>query len=83
MVRIRLQKLGRRNRSFFRIVATDARVKRQGTYLEKLGHYDPIAKDAEKQVVVNAERVQHWISLGAQASEAVVNLLRKRGVRFK
>lgn len=82
MVKIRLQKLGRRNRSFFRIVATDARTKRQGNYLEKLGTYDPIEKLAEKAVVVNTERVKHWVDQGAQATEAVVNLLRKRGLQL-
>lgn len=82
MVKIRLQKLGRRNRAFFRIVATDARTKRQGNYLEKLGTYDPIEKVAEKAVVVDTERVKHWVGQGAQATEAVVNLLRKRGVQF-
>lgn len=80
MVKIRLQKLGRRNRAFFRIVVTDARVKRQGLYLEKLGQYDPIEKDFAKQLVVNAERVKHWVEQGAQATEAVVNLLKARGV---
>ena len=82
MVKIRLQKLGRRNRSYFRIVATDARTKRQGMYLENLGTYDPIEKVAEKAVVVNTERVKHWVGQGAQATDAVVSLLRKRGVQF-
>ena len=82
MVKIRLQKLGRRNRAFFRIVVADARVKRQGTYLEKLGHYDPIEKVAEKQVVVKLDRVQHWVGLGAQATEAVVKLLKHRGLNL-
>jgi small subunit ribosomal protein S16 len=82
VVKIRLQKLGRRNRSYFRIVATDARTKRQGIYLENLGTYDPIEKVAEKAVVVNTERVKHWVGQGAQATDAVVSLLRKRGVQF-
>ena len=82
MVKIRLQKLGRRNRAYFRIVVTDARVKRQGLYLEKLGTYDPIEKVAEKQVVVNLERVKHWTDHGAQPTEAIVNLLRTRGLLF-
>ncbi len=79
MVKIRLQKLGRRNRAFFRIVVTDVRVKRQGEYLEKLGHYDPIETKKEKQVLVNMDRYNHWIKLGAQATEAVSNLVRKFG----
>lgn len=83
MVKIRLQKLGRRNRAFFRIVVTDARVKRQGEYLEKLGQYDPIETNAEKQLTVNTERVKHWVGQGAQATEAVVHLLKKRGLNLQ
>lgn len=82
VVKIRLQKLGRRNKAYFRIVVTDARVKRQGTYLEKLGQYDPIETDKEKQLLVNTDRVKHWVAQGAQATEAVVNLLRKRGLNL-
>jgi small subunit ribosomal protein S16 len=82
VVKIRLQKLGRRNRAYFRIVVTDARVKRQGVYLEKLGQYDPIETDKEKQLLVNVDRLKHWVSNGAQATEAVVNLLKPRGVNL-
>ena len=80
MVKIRLQRLGRRNRSYYRIVVMDARVKRQGMYLEKLGQYDPIEADEAKKVVVNGERVKHWLEQGAQPTHAVVSLLRKRGI---
>lgn len=80
MVRIRFQRLGRRNRSCFRIVVTDARVKRDGEYLEKLGQYDPVEKDTAKRCTVNAERVKHWLTKGAQLSEPVALLLRKQGV---
>lgn len=82
VVKIRLQKLGRRNRAYFRIVVTDARVKRQGAYLEKLGQYDPIETDLAKQITVNTDRVKHWIGLGAQATEAVAHLLKKRGLNL-
>jgi small subunit ribosomal protein S16 len=82
VVKIRLQKLGRRNRAYFRIVVMDVRTKRQGSYLENLGTYDPIEKTPEKAVVVNIDRVKHWAALGAQPSDAIVNLLRKRGLVF-
>jgi small subunit ribosomal protein S16 len=74
-----LQKLGRRNRAFFRIVVTDVRVKRQGEYLEKLGQYDPIETKKEKQVTINMERYNHWLKHGAQATGAVESLVRKFG----
>ena len=80
MVKIRLQKLGRRNRACYRIVVTDARVKRQGLYLEKVGQYDPVMKDETKQLTVDGERVKHWLNLGAQATESVALLLRRAGV---
>ena len=83
MVKIRLQKLGRRNRAYFRIVVTDVRVKRQGVYLEKLGDYDPIEKDEQKQLKVNTERAKHWLDHGAQPTEAVIHLLKKRGLNFE
>jgi small subunit ribosomal protein S16 len=82
VVKIRLQKLGRRNRSYFRIVVTDVRVKRQGLYLEKLGQYDPVEENAEKQLTINTERAQHWISEGAQPTHAVISLLAKKGVKM-
>ena len=82
MVRIRLQRLGRRNRSCFRIVVMDARKKRQGEYLEKIGQYDPIEKDTAKQFTVDAARVQHWLGQGAQLSEAVAVLLQQKGVEL-
>jgi len=82
VVKIRLQKLGRRNRAYFRIVVTDSRVKRQGLYLEKLGQYDPIETVKEKQLLINAERLKHWVGHGAQATEAVVNLLKPHGINL-
>ncbi|MCY3018114.1 MAG: 30S ribosomal protein S16 [Planctomycetota bacterium] len=82
MVRIRLQRLGRRNRSCYRIVVTDARVKRQGAYLEKLGQYDPVQKDNAKKFAVDTERVTHWIAQGAQPTEAVENVLQKCGFKM-
>lgn len=82
MLKIRMQRQGRRNRAHFRIVLTDARVKRQGEYLEKLGHYDPMGKDDEK-ITVDLDRVKHWVGQGAQATEKVSTLLRARGLNLK
>ncbi|MFH0937891.1 MAG: 30S ribosomal protein S16 [Planctomycetota bacterium] len=77
-----MQKLGRRNRSFFRVVVMDARVKRQGAYLEKLGQYDPREKDVAKRFVVNLDRVKYWISVGAQPTEGLGVLLKASGMSF-
>ena len=75
-----MKRFGRRNRPFYRIVAIDSRFRRDGPPIEELGHYDPLEKDASKQVKINAERVQYWLSVGAQPSETVESLLRRCGV---
>ena len=80
MVRLRLQRLGRRNRPFYRLVAMDQRRRREGPVLENLGTYDPVAPAQDKQIVINDERVKHWLSQGAQPSETVRDMLAKRGL---
>jgi small subunit ribosomal protein S16 len=82
-VKIRMTRMGRRHRPFFRINAVDGRTPRDGRILEKLGHYDPIEKDPEKQVVINAERVKHWLDLGAVPSDTVSQILLKCGIKNK
>lgn len=80
VVRIRMQRLGRRNAPFYRISAIDQRTRRDGRVIEQLGWYDPIAKDAAKQLNLNEERVKHWLSVGAQPSETVRDMLAKRNL---
>jgi small subunit ribosomal protein S16 len=75
--------MGRRHRPFYRIGVCDARTPRDGKLLERLGHYDPLGKTEDQQVVVNAERVQYWLSRGAQPTETVASLLRKKGIQVK
>lgn len=79
-VRIRLKRMGKRNFPFFRIDAFDARAPRDGKSLETLGHYNPLEKDEAKKVSIKKERLDHWISKGAEVSEAVAALLKKRGM---
>lgn len=78
MVRIRLKKLGRKHRPFYRIVAIDSQTRRDGRELEVLGTYDPAASDPEKQVTLNRDRVRFWIGNGAQPSETVASILKKK-----
>ena len=80
-VRLRLQRLGRTNRPFYRIVAANAQSKRDGKALENLGHYDPLAKEDDKRFVLRRERVEHWLSVGAQPSDTVATLLKRAGVK--
>jgi small subunit ribosomal protein S16 len=82
-VKIRMTRMGRRHRPFFRINVVDSRVPRDGKVLEKLGHYDPLVKEADKQIVLDLERAQYWLSKGAEPSETVSNMLLALGVKHK
>ncbi|MBA4027810.1 MAG: 30S ribosomal protein S16 [Planctomyces sp.] len=75
MVRIRLTRMGRPHRPFYRVVAVDSRVKRDGKVLENLGHYDPTGTAGTAPVHINAERVKHWLGHGAKPSDTVLDLL--------
>lgn len=80
MVRIRMKRMGRTHRPFYRINAVEKRTQRDGKIIENLGWYDPIAKDETKQVELNEERVRHWLGVGAQPSLTVMNILAERGL---
>jgi len=77
MVKIRLSRGGAKKRPFYHIVATDHRSKRDGRSLERLGFYNPVAQGNEKRVELNTERVQHWISQGAQLTDKVRMLVKE------
>ncbi len=79
MVRIRMKRLGRRRRPFYRINAVDARTKRDGKVLEQLGWYDPLAAEG-KQIHLEAERIKEWLKRGAQPSETVEAMLAKANI---
>lgn len=79
-VSIRLQRKGRRNRVFYRIVAADSRSPRDGRNIEELGTYDPASNTGLEEVILNDERVQHWLSNGAKPSETVTSILKRRGI---
>lgn len=75
MVRIRMQRLGRTHRPFYRICAIDQRTRRNGAVIERLGWYNPLEKDESKQLELNTERVQYWLSMGAQPSDTMEDML--------
>lgn len=77
MVVIRLSRGGSKKRPFYGVVAANSRAARDGKYLERLGYFNPIAKGGEKRLDINLERVNYWISLGAQPSERVTALLQE------
>jgi small subunit ribosomal protein S16 len=80
MVRLRMQRLGRKNRPFYRIGAAEKRTRRNGPLIELLGYYDPLEKDPTRQVRLNEERVKYWLSKGAQPTDTVRDFLAKRGL---
>lgn len=80
MVKIRMKHMGRKHRPFFRICAIDSRAPRDGRPIEELGTYDPMVRETERRYVINKERVEYWLSVGAQPSERVWVLLKKVGV---
>lgn len=77
-VRIRLQRHGRKKRPFYRLVAADARFQRDGRFLERLGHYNPLTDPAE--VVIDEDKVLKWLKRGAQPSDTAKNLLSQAGI---
>ncbi|GAB5035394.1 ribosomal protein s16 [Nannochloropsis oceanica] len=78
VVRLRLQRFGRHDRPFYRIVAADSRAKRDGRFIERLGSYDPIAsKDGVKEVRLHSDRLKYWLAVGAQPSDRVAWLMSK------
>lgn len=82
-VKIRLKRMGRKHRPFYRVNAINSRNPRDGAVLEELGYYDPIAKDTDKRFVVNLDRCRHWLDKGAIPSETVSSFLKKAGLEHK
>ena len=82
-VKIRMTRMGRRHRPFFRINAIDSRSPRDGRVIEKLGQYDPIEKNVEKQIILNKERIEYWLSQGAIPSDTVSEILLRNGIKTK
>lgn len=80
MVRLRLKRMGRTHRPFYRLNAVDKRTQRDGKIIENLGWFDPVAKDESKQVELKVDRIKHWLSVGAQPSDTVADLLAKHDI---
>ena len=76
MVVIRLARSGQKNRPFYHVVVTDSRNSRDGRYIERLGFFNPLAKGSEERLRLDAERIEHWQSKGAQPSERVAKLIK-------
>ncbi len=76
-VRLRLKRMGRRHRPFYRVAAMDSRKQRDGRVIDELGHYDPLVADEGKQLVLKLDRIDHWLSVGAQPTDTVKRLIER------
>ena len=76
MLTIRLSRFGKKKKPFYRVVVTESSRPRNGRFVEIVGTYDPLKKPAE--VKLDAERIKHWISRGAQPSDTVRSMIRRQ-----
>lgn len=76
MVSIRLSRTGAKKKPFYHVVVTDSRNRRDGRYIERVGFFNPVAQGQEETLRLNGERVDYWVSKGAQASERVAQLIK-------
>lgn len=80
-VKLRLKRMGAKQKPFYRIVAADSRSPRDGRFIETVGTYDPIKKPAV--VTIDEEKVMKWLGNGAQPTDTVKSILRKEGIMAK
>ncbi len=80
-VKLRLKRMGAKQRPFYRVVAADSRFPRDGRFLEVVGTYNPIMKPAE--IKIDEEKALYWLSQGAQPTETVKNIFSKEGIMKK
>ena len=78
MLRIRLRRVGTRNRPRYRVVVADSRSPRDGAFVETIGHYNPVSDPSE--LVINEERALKWLRQGAQPSDTAAKLLSRLGI---
>ena len=78
MVKIRLKRMGMKKQPFYRLVVIDSRSARDGRAIEEIGYYNPMTQPAELKI--NEERAKYWVGTGAQPTDTVRGLLKKRGI---
>ena len=79
-LKLRLARAGTKKRPYYHIVLADARSPRDGRFIEKIGHYDPMLADDSKRVTLDAERATHWLGMGAQPTDRVLRFLDAAGL---
>ncbi|MCA9199995.1 MAG: 30S ribosomal protein S16 [Planctomycetales bacterium] len=78
-VKIRLKRMGRTHRPFYRVCAMDTRSPRDGRVIEELGYYDPMVKETDARAILKSERIDYWLGVGAQPSDKMKVLIKKYG----
>ena len=78
MLRIRLRRVGKKKQPSYRIVVADVRAPRDGAIVEQVGHYNPLTDPPT--IVLDADKVKHWLSVGAKPSDTVQRILQRHGV---
>ncbi|TCV82994.1 30S ribosomal protein S16 [Sulfurirhabdus autotrophica] len=81
MVVIRLARGGAKNRPFYNLVVADSRNRRDGRFIERVGFYNPLAKEGIEGLRINMDRLTHWQGQGAQLSDAVAKLVKRVGAK--
>ena len=76
MVIIRLARGGSKKRPFYYLTVTDSRKSRDGSFIERVGFFNPVARGQEERLRIDRDRINHWVGLGAQTSERVAQLLK-------
>ena len=76
MVVIRLSRAGAKKRPFYNMVVTDSRKRRDGGYIERIGYYNPVARGQEVPLHLEMDKLEHWLSVGAQVSDRVKALIK-------
>ena len=79
-LKLRLARAGTKKRPYYHVVVADARSLRDGRFIEKIGNYDPKLADKDKRVTLVTERVQHWLSVGAQPTDRVARFFDAAGL---
>ncbi len=78
MVKIRLRRMGRKKRPFYRVIVADSRSPRDGRFIDEIGYYDPMQEPS--LINIDAEKAQKWLSTGAVPTETAKSLLKKAGI---
>lgn len=80
-LKIRLSRGGSKKRPYYRVVIAEATAPRDGRFIERIGHWNPLLpKDSEQRVVLDDERVKYWLSVGAQPTDRVLRFLDEKGL---